>query len=67
LVAAGATENLRDMFGQAGKRLSEAARKTEGIAGDVWQHCESPEIPIIASYIAHCIIMIIQFSRYLSI
>jgi hypothetical protein len=42
LVAAGATENLRDMFGQAGKRLSEAARKTEGIAGDVWQHCESP-------------------------
>jgi hypothetical protein len=42
LVAAGATTNLREMVGQAGKRLSEAARKTEGIAGDVWQHCECP-------------------------
>jgi hypothetical protein len=32
-----------EMFGQAGKRFSEAARKTEGIAGDVWQHRESPD------------------------
>ncbi|KAK1678637.1 hypothetical protein QYE76_039485 [Lolium multiflorum] len=36
-----ATENLREMFGQAGKRFSEAARKTEGIAGDVWQHLKT--------------------------
>ncbi|XP_051214891.1 GEM-like protein 1 [Lolium perenne] len=36
-----ARENLRDMFGQAGKRFSEAARKTEGIAGDVWQHLKT--------------------------
>jgi hypothetical protein len=47
--AAGAKENLMEMFGQAGKRFTEAARKTEGIAGDVWQHCESPKIPIIPS------------------
>ena len=28
-----------------GKKFNEAARKTEGIAGDVWQHRECPEIP----------------------
>jgi hypothetical protein len=32
-VATGARENLREMVGQAGKRLSEATRKTEGITG----------------------------------
>lgn len=34
-------ENLREMFGMVGKRFSEAARKTEGIAGDVWQHLKT--------------------------
>ncbi|KAM3364685.1 hypothetical protein ACQJBY_014818 [Aegilops geniculata] len=34
-------ENLREMFGSVGKRFSEAARKTEGIAGDVWQHLKT--------------------------
>jgi hypothetical protein len=40
LVIAGAKENLMEMFGSVGKKLNEAARKTEGIAGDVWQHRE---------------------------
>ncbi|KQK15210.1 GEM-like protein 1 [Brachypodium distachyon] len=34
-------ENLREMFGQVGKMFGEAARKTEGIAGDVWQHLKT--------------------------
>ncbi|XP_021309318.1 GEM-like protein 1 isoform X1 [Sorghum bicolor] len=38
---AGARENLRDMFGMVGKKFNEAARKTEGIAGDVWQHLKT--------------------------
>uniref|UniRef100_A0A453B2B8 GRAM domain-containing protein n=1 Tax=Aegilops tauschii subsp. strangulata TaxID=200361 RepID=A0A453B2B8_AEGTS len=38
---AGTRENLREMFGSVGKRFSEAARKTEGIAGDVWQHLKT--------------------------
>ncbi|EMS45618.1 hypothetical protein TRIUR3_15676 [Triticum urartu] len=37
----GTKENLREMFGSVGKRFSEAARKTEGIAGDVWQHLKT--------------------------
>ncbi|EER97560.1 hypothetical protein BDA96_02G397300 [Sorghum bicolor] len=37
----GARENLRDMFGMVGKKFNEAARKTEGIAGDVWQHLKT--------------------------
>ncbi|KAF7007490.1 hypothetical protein CFC21_022423 [Triticum aestivum] len=40
-IAAGTKENLREMFGSVGKRFSEAARKTEGIAGDVWQHLKT--------------------------
>lgn len=39
--AKGARENLREMFGMVGKRFNEAARKTEGIAGDVWQHLKT--------------------------
>ncbi|TVU37855.1 hypothetical protein EJB05_11196 [Eragrostis curvula] len=34
-------ENLREMFGMVGKKFNEAARKTEGIAGDVWQHLKT--------------------------
>jgi hypothetical protein len=41
-ITAGATDNLKEMFGMVGKRFNEAARKTEGIAGDVWQHRECP-------------------------
>ncbi|GJN33121.1 hypothetical protein PR202_gb21687 [Eleusine coracana subsp. coracana] len=41
LVVAGARENLREMFGSVGKKFNEAARKTEGIAGDVWQHLKT--------------------------
>lgn len=42
---AGARENLREMFGMVGKKFNEAARKTEGIAGDVWQHRECFDFP----------------------
>ncbi|KAL5198160.1 hypothetical protein ABZP36_001672 [Zizania latifolia] len=34
-------ENLREMFDEVGKKFGEAARKTEGIAGDVWQHLKT--------------------------
>ncbi|CAN6168857.1 unnamed protein product [Urochloa humidicola] len=36
-----ATNNLKEMFGMVGKKFNEAARKTEGIAGDVWQHLKT--------------------------
>lgn len=39
--AKSARENLREMFGMVGKKFNEAARKTEGIAGDVWQHLKT--------------------------
>ncbi|KAK3125728.1 hypothetical protein QOZ80_7BG0608940 [Eleusine coracana subsp. coracana] len=39
--AKSARENLREMFGSVGKKFNEAARKTEGIAGDVWQHLKT--------------------------
>jgi hypothetical protein len=49
LVTAGAKENLMEKFGSVGKKFHEAARKTEGIAGDVWQHreCSDPPIPLL--------------------
>ncbi|CAL5085679.1 unnamed protein product [Urochloa decumbens] len=41
--AKSATANLKEMFGNrhGGKKFNEAARKTEGIAGDVWQHLKT--------------------------
>ncbi|XP_062189520.1 GEM-like protein 1 [Phragmites australis] len=39
--AKSARENLIEMFGMVGKKFNEAARKTEGIAGDVWQHLKT--------------------------
>ncbi|CAN6226139.1 unnamed protein product [Urochloa humidicola] len=36
-----ATNYLKEMFGMVGKKFNEAARKTEGIAGDVWQHLKT--------------------------
>lgn len=35
------------MFGMVGKKFNEAARKTEGIAGDVWQHRECFDFPTL--------------------
>ncbi|XP_062188389.1 GEM-like protein 1 [Phragmites australis] len=39
--AKSAMENLREMFDMVGNKFNEAARKTEGIAGDVWQHLKT--------------------------
>uniref|UniRef100_J3MN26 GRAM domain-containing protein n=1 Tax=Oryza brachyantha TaxID=4533 RepID=J3MN26_ORYBR len=40
-VAAGARENLREKLDEVGKRFGDAARKTEGIVGDIWQHLKT--------------------------
>lgn len=50
-IAAGARENLREKLDVVGRRFGDAARKTEGIVGDIWQHRElfpppPPQIPI---------------------
>lgn len=46
-IAAGARENLREKLDVVGRRFGDAARKTEGIVGDIWQHRELfPQIPI---------------------
>uniref|UniRef100_A0A0E0EEH3 GRAM domain-containing protein n=1 Tax=Oryza meridionalis TaxID=40149 RepID=A0A0E0EEH3_9ORYZ len=36
-----AKENLREKFDVVGRRFGEAARKTEGIVGDIWQHLKT--------------------------
>ncbi|WOL18515.1 GEM-like protein 1 [Canna indica] len=34
-------DTMRDVLGKFGKKVSEAAKKTEDIAGDVWQHLKT--------------------------
>lgn len=31
---------VKDALGKLGKKVGEAAKKTEDLAGNVWQHCE---------------------------
>lgn len=33
-------DSVKDVLGKMGKRFGEAARKTETITGNFWQHCE---------------------------
>lgn len=33
-------DTVRDVLGKFGKKVSESAKKTEVLAGDVWQHCK---------------------------
>ena len=33
-------DSVKDVLGKMGKRFGEAARKTENITGNFWQHCE---------------------------
>ena len=33
-------ETVKDVLGRWGKKMGEAAKKTEDLAGNVWQHCE---------------------------
>ncbi|EEC82464.1 hypothetical protein OsI_26905 [Oryza sativa Indica Group] len=40
-IAAGARENLREKLDVVGRRFGDAARKTEGIVGDIWQHLKT--------------------------
>uniref|UniRef100_A0A0D9X1L5 GRAM domain-containing protein n=1 Tax=Leersia perrieri TaxID=77586 RepID=A0A0D9X1L5_9ORYZ len=39
--AKSARENLREKLDVVGRRFGEAARKTEGIVGDIWQHLKT--------------------------
>ncbi|KAG6533684.1 GEM-like protein 1 [Zingiber officinale] len=34
-------DTVREALGKLGKKVSEAAKKTEGLAGDVWQHLKT--------------------------
>jgi hypothetical protein len=33
-------DSVKDVLGKMGKRFGEAARKTENITGNFWQHCK---------------------------
>lgn len=35
-------DSVKDVLGKMGKRFGDAARKTETITGNFWQHCEFP-------------------------
>lgn len=35
-----AIETVKDVLGRWGRKMGEAAKKTEDLAGNVWQHCE---------------------------
>ncbi|KAL0432666.1 UNVERIFIED_CONTAM: GEM-like protein 1 [Sesamum latifolium] len=35
-------DKVKDVLGRLGKKAAEAGKKAEDLAGDVWQHCESP-------------------------
>lgn len=39
-VFADTMDSVKDVLGKMGKRFGEAARKTENITGNFWQHCE---------------------------
>jgi hypothetical protein len=32
-------DSVKDVLGKMGKRVGEAARKTETLTGNFWQHC----------------------------
>lgn len=33
-------ESVRDVLGKWGKKVGEATKKAEDLAGNVWQHCK---------------------------
>jgi hypothetical protein len=39
LLFAGTMDSVKDVLGKMGKRVGEAARKTETLTGNFWQHC----------------------------
>lgn len=38
-------DTVRDVLGKFGKRVGEAAKITEDLAGNMWQHCK-PNFPL---------------------
>jgi hypothetical protein len=40
LICSDAVDTVRDVLGKFGKKVGEAAKKTEDLAGNMWQHCK---------------------------
>lgn len=45
---------MRDVLGRWGKKVGEATRKAEDLAGNTWQHCEFDLVFLIIS-LALCV------------
>lgn len=40
-------DTVRDVLGKFGKKVGEAAKRTEDLAGNMWQHCKPRFILIL--------------------
>jgi hypothetical protein len=40
LICSDTMDTVRDVLGKFGKKVGEAAKKTEDLAGNMWQHCK---------------------------
>ena len=45
-------DSVKDVLGKMGKRFGEAARKTENITGNFWQHREIRILQVFTVYFA---------------
>lgn len=50
-------ENVKGVLGRWGRKMGEATRKAEDLAGNTWQHCEIRYFPFFFSEFSAAILM----------